>query len=307
MRKVLAVALLALVACGGSKPMAVHAEVSTGSDAKESDGPAQAAPAAAASDPAPAPREVSVQVAPLAPGAAWTEQMTVGFNFVAAVDRAGTPVTVDTIGGTQDEVRVEVLETDGKSVGKLKVGVTKEEGHVYANGQVRRLRGGLVGKAYVLARRADGVLVITTDRGAKVAAREGDMLSRRFGEVLRAPILAAGIPDKPMRVGEPVDGLSHALRAQLVAALDGATLRDAQVSLQGTRDVAGVRCAVFLVKVDMTMHFHELKVRQRLEGELLLRADNGGAVSMALAGLVALEGERGAGEGTTRVTVRWTS
>jgi hypothetical protein len=290
--------LLVLTACGGA---AVTAKVST--DTPEGAQLTAAAPVEAA----PAPRqEVTFGSKPLAAGSTFTYRGTRGTNAVAVLDRGGIWATGDLLVGEDVERKYEVLETSGAMVSRAKVTAVRLDRERYGSGRLQRPRSAIVGKTYVVARREDDVLVITTDKGAKVSDKEGNEISDEFGAFFRVPHVS--FPAGTMKVGEVSEQMTNVLRAAMVAGAPGAVgFHELSAALTGTRDCGGTTCGVFHVRLDVSMMMNEVDVRSRLDGDLLVSTADGFPREMAATGVVYVTGARGAAEGTARMRATWSS
>jgi hypothetical protein len=282
MRSALASCVVFVAACAGGN-ISVKASAGTDAPAKTAD---TRAPVAEAPPPPPPARKISFTRKGLAPGMGWLEKSAFGANVLAQANLNGVHVAADSLFWEEEELREEVVATDGKAVQKLKVSFGPMSQVSYVNGALRKPKRTFAGKAYVIEARPDGVLFITTDKGTKVTKQEGDMLARRYLRFFHDQPLAKG-PEGAIEVGSHVDALLPFVSHALLGHDSDAVVHDLSVRLVGTREDQGGLVGVFALRGEQTIRVDHGLVRVLLEGELAVRTGDGMPVSMALAGPIA--------------------
>jgi hypothetical protein len=295
-------------ACGGKNGVSASASANAGlGDEPAATSRALAAPVAA--PPPPPPVTVSFTRSAPAAGMSHVVRMWVGRKMLFSVDKGIAPVTVEHVSGELDERREDIVAAASNAVTKMKVTFLHKQATVVENG-VERTRPSVVqGKSYLVEAK-DGSLYITTEQGKRVTQAEGDVIAQGYESLGQPDVIFAGLPARPIAVGESADALVQGIEAAIVRGAQGHVgFGEMSATLRGTRDVAGQTCGVFGVHMQLAYKLDKVENRSDLSGELVVRTSDTMPVSLSLKGPVVMGGQTSKaeveGQGDARVEVSW--
>jgi hypothetical protein len=166
---------------------------------------------------------------------------------------------------------IEVLEAEHLNKQSIRLDVSE----AWSSGQTPgggRINSEIHQKGYMLSRRADTVLMFRDD-GSDVSPEERSAIERLGGNS-DGSSLSKVLEGRSMRIGE-----TFALGSDLLADFRGIVgneameLKDASLTLAGLRDVQGLRCAVFEMKLELVSDQQHLDMEASLGGEIVVAID----------------------------------
>ncbi len=282
-------------------PVAVLLSLSLALAACKKGGDSQGAPSAGSGSAAtssaaaaPAADTLTVTVAPLVVGGKSEEKAMDDLKFKINVDLAPKPaVEVNQEEINNSVTKTEILATDGKLITKARVSYVSEKKTKTKDGKDQpQTANPRVGKTYVLELK-DGKLVITDEKGKKVAKKEDAAVrkdSSRFGQ---PDPMTTGMPTAPIKVGDAVPGLASALEQYFKdhdSAKDGknaAAVSGAEVKLASVENAGPDAVGVFSVSLTVgspkdSKEF--ITVQMPLQGTVRIRARDGRVMAIKLGG-----------------------
>jgi hypothetical protein len=307
----IAAATLALAACHARATANANTsgvDVSAGSQTTAPEGSAPRQSEAAKSAPPPVQTVAFTRKPPVA-GNARVSKSWIGRNLLFTVSNGNAPVTIEHVSGDVEERREDILAATEDRITKMKVAYVNRMVTIVRNGVEHQSVSVVSGKTYVVEKK-DGELVISTEQGGRVSQREGDVIAQDYQTLGQQDPYVKAMSDKPIAVGQSVDGLAVALRQDIIRGAQGRVgFGNVGVVLTGTRPCGGAVCGVFAVKLDLGYEVERVSNQSELSGEMLIRTSDSWPVSVSLEGPVVMNGENGnreiQGDGTSRLQVTW--
>jgi hypothetical protein len=284
MRQALSLAALALALVACSKEEAPTAAIPS------------ASPSGSAAAPAAQANAITFTVKAPSIGDKVEENETADMKIALTVQMAGQNKNADIHETETMKKRMEVLAVSGKAITKAKITYVEKTKVKTEGGKERKPPIPIAGKTYLVEAK-DGKLVITDPQGKAVSRAEEEAVRKNNTSLGKPDPVLAGIPDKPVQVGEEVASLKKALEEFFKERGDGQDnpdVTDVKVTLEAIEGEGADKVGVFSLALTLSSQPSKkapFAMKAPLSGKLKVRAKDGWTQGIQLAGHVTMTGD----------------
>lgn len=198
-----------------------------------------------------------------------------------------------------EEKHEEVLAVKGSAITKLRVTFKIATEIDKSKAAEKKKVSPLEGKTFVLEAKG-GKVVVTDDKGKATPEKLADKVRKKYKSFGKPDLIFESLPTTPIKVGQKVDALVKGLQADFAQEFAGSkakwSLAGVEITLKEVRGVKGVKLAVFSMKMKMSIAEGKgFTMTMHLQGEYMIRAQDGQLGGASLKGPLDVMGQKNAG------------